>query len=54
VCCYNDDIQGTGSVILAVLYNALKISKGHFKDQRILMLALVLPASDLRHDRLGA
>jgi len=37
VCCYNDDIQGTGSVILAVLYNALKISKGHFKDQRILM-----------------
>jgi malate dehydrogenase (oxaloacetate-decarboxylating)(NADP+) len=37
VCCYNDDIQGTGSVILAALYNALKISKGTFKDQRILM-----------------
>jgi malate dehydrogenase (oxaloacetate-decarboxylating)(NADP+) len=37
VCCYNDDIQGTGSVILAALYNALKISKERFKDQRILM-----------------
>lgn len=37
VCCYNDDIQGTGSVVLAALYNALKISKGKFKDQRILM-----------------
>lgn len=37
VCCYNDDIQGTGSVILAALYNALKISKGKFRDQRILM-----------------
>ncbi len=37
VCCYNDDIQGTGSVILAALYNALKISKGQLKDQRILM-----------------
>lgn len=37
VCCYNDDIQGTGSVVLAALFNALKISKGEFKDQRILM-----------------
>ena len=37
VCCYNDDIQGTGSVILAALYNALKISKGKFTEQRILM-----------------
>ena len=37
VCCYNDDIQGTGSVVLAALYNALKISKGELKSQRILM-----------------
>jgi len=36
ISCYNDDIQGTGSVAVAGLYNAMKISKGSLKDQRVL------------------
>jgi malate dehydrogenase (oxaloacetate-decarboxylating)(NADP+) len=38
VCCYNDDIQGTGGVTLAGLINALKITGGQLKEQRILFL----------------
>jgi malate dehydrogenase (oxaloacetate-decarboxylating)(NADP+) len=38
VCCYNDDIQGTGGVTLAGVINALKIRGGQFKDQRVLFL----------------
>jgi len=36
--CYDDDIQGTAGVTLAGMINALKISGGQLKDQRILFL----------------
>jgi malate dehydrogenase (oxaloacetate-decarboxylating)(NADP+) len=38
VCCYNDDIQGTAGIVLAGLINALKITGGQLKDQRVLFL----------------
>jgi malate dehydrogenase (oxaloacetate-decarboxylating)(NADP+) len=38
VCCYNDDIQGTGSITVAGLFNAVRIAGGKLADQRILFL----------------
>ena len=38
VSCYNDDIQGTAGVTLAGLVNALKLTGGQLKEQRILFL----------------
>ncbi|HET7840811.1 MAG TPA: NAD-dependent malic enzyme, partial [Terriglobia bacterium] len=38
VCCYNDDIQGTGSVVAAGLLNAVRIKGEQLQDQRVLFL----------------
>jgi malate dehydrogenase (oxaloacetate-decarboxylating)(NADP+) len=38
VSCYNDDIQGTAGVTLAGMINALKLTGGQLKEQRILFL----------------
>jgi len=38
VCCFNDDIQGTGGVTVAGLVNATRMTNQNLKDQRVLFL----------------
>ncbi|HGS7174056.1 TPA: oxaloacetate-decarboxylating malate dehydrogenase [Klebsiella variicola subsp. variicola] len=38
ILCYNDDIQGTASIVVAALTTALQIKHEKFSDQRILFL----------------
>ncbi len=38
VSCFNDDIQGTGSVVVVGLHNAMRISGQSLRDQRVLFL----------------
>jgi malate dehydrogenase (oxaloacetate-decarboxylating)(NADP+) len=38
ICCYNDDIQGTGSVTVAGLLNAVRIAQHKLADERVLFL----------------
>jgi malate dehydrogenase (oxaloacetate-decarboxylating) len=34
---FNDDVQGTGAIVLASVISALKVTKGHWADQRLLV-----------------
>ncbi len=38
VSCFNDDIQGTGSIVVAGLFNALRILRQKFREQTVLFL----------------
>jgi malate dehydrogenase (oxaloacetate-decarboxylating) len=35
---FNDDMQGTGAVVMAGLFNALKVTRSRWRDQRVVIL----------------
>jgi malate dehydrogenase (oxaloacetate-decarboxylating) len=35
---FNDDMQGTGAIVMAGLFNALKVTSGRWRDQRVVIL----------------
>ena len=37
---FNDDIQGTGAAALAALMTAMRVKKGHFHDQRFVVVGM--------------
>ena len=34
---FNDDMQGTGAIVMASVFSALKVTKGRWRDQRVLV-----------------
>lgn len=49
LCCFNDDIQGSGAAVVAGIRNALKISGGMIADQTFLFLGAGAAAYGIAH-----